>query len=104
MQISIEKSRVMIMGSNEELDVSIDGEKQETVTQFKYLGAATTEDARSVQEINVRIAISTSSLAKLKPIHVWRDKNISMKTRMGLLRALFTSAFLYGCDTWTLNA
>jgi len=102
MQISAEKSKVMRMGSNEELDVSIGSEKLETVTQFKYLGATITEDARSVQEIKTRIAIATSSLAKLKPI--WRDKNISMKSRMCLLRALVTSVFLYGCETWTLTA
>ena len=27
-----------------------------------------------------------------------------MKTRMSLLRALVASVFLYGCETWTLNA
>ena len=102
MQISAEKSKVMRMGSDKELDVSMDGEKLGNVTQFKYLGATITEDAKSVQEIKIRIAIATSSLAKLKPI--WRDKNISMKTRMSLLRALVTSVFLYGCETWTLNA
>ena len=73
----------------------------ETVTQFKYLGSSITDDARSVQEIKIRIAVATASLAKLKVI--WRDKSISMKTRMGLLRALITSIFLYGCETWTLN-
>ena len=102
MQISAEKSKVMEMGSKEELDVTIDDEKLETVDQFKYLGATITDDARSVQEIKIRIAIATSSLAKLKPI--WRSKNISMKTRMNLLRALVNSVFLYGCETWTLNA
>ena len=102
MQISAEKSKVMRMGSSDELDVLIDGKNLETVTQFKYLGAIITEDARSVQEIKIRIAVATSSLSKLKTI--WRDKNISMKTRMSLLRALVTSVFLYGCETWTLNA
>ena len=102
MQISVEKSKVMTMGSSDEMDASINGEKLETVTQFKYLGSTITDDARSVQEIKIRIAVATASLAKLKVI--WRDKNISMKTRMGLLRALITSVFLYGCETWTLNA
>ena len=58
MQISAEKSKVMRMGSSDELDVSIDGENLETVTQFKYLGATITEDARSVQEIKIRIAVT----------------------------------------------
>ena len=57
---------------------------------------------KSVQEIKIRIAVATASLAKLKII--WREKNISMKTRIGLLRALVTSVFLYGCKTYTLNA
>ena len=99
MQISAKKSKVMRMGSSDELDVSTDGQNLETVTQFKYLRATITEDARSVQEIKIRIAVATSSLSKLKTI--WRHKNISMKTRMSLLRAL---VFLYGCETWTLNA
>ena len=71
-------------------------------TQFKYLRATITEDARSVHEIKIRIAVTTWSLSKLKTI--WRDKNISMRTRMSLLRALVTSVFLYGCETWMLNA
>ena len=66
MQISAEKSKVMRMGSSDELDVLIDGENLETVTQFKYLGATITEDARSVQETKIRIAVATSSLSKLK--------------------------------------
>ena len=44
----------------------IDGENLETATQFKYLGAIITEDARSVQKIKIRIAVATSSLSKLK--------------------------------------
>ena len=81
---------------------STNGEKLETVTQFKYHGSTITDDAGSVQEIKIRTAVATASFSKLKVI--WRDKNISMKTRMGLLRALITSVFLYGCETWTLNA
>ena len=39
MQISAEKSKVMRMGSSDEMAASINGEKLETVTQFKYLGS-----------------------------------------------------------------
>ena len=72
MQISAEKSKVMRMGSSDEMDASINGEKLETVTQFKYLGSTITDDARSVKEIKIRIAVATASLAKLKVI--WRDR------------------------------
>ena len=54
------------------------------------------------KKLTIRIAVATSSFSKLKTI--WRDKNISIKTRMSLIQALVTSFFLYGCKTWTLNA
>ena len=52
------------------MDVVSDGEELETVTQFKYLAATITEDARSVQEIKIRIAVATSLKLKL----IWKDK------------------------------
>ena len=39
MHISAEKSNVMKIGSRDELDVSIDGENLESVTQSKNVGA-----------------------------------------------------------------
>ena len=36
----------------------LNGEKLETVTQFKNLGASITDDAKSMQEINIRIAVA----------------------------------------------
>ena len=44
------------MGPNDELQVSIDGYKLETVTQFKYVRATITED----QEMKIRIDVATS--------------------------------------------
>ena len=82
------------------MDASINAEKLETVTQFNYLGSTITDDARSVQEIKIRSAVATASLAKLKVI--WRDKNISMKTRMGLIRALIT-LFFFSIWIWNMH-
>ncbi|KAK3880393.1 hypothetical protein Pcinc_015076 [Petrolisthes cinctipes] len=43
-----------------------------------------------------------TTLSKLKPI--WKDKNISVKCKVRLLRALVLSIFLYACETWTFTA
>ena len=48
-----------------------------------------------------RIALTSAALAKLKPI--WRDKNISLRTKIHLMRSLALSVFLYACETWTLT-
>ena len=89
MEISAAKSKILKMGSDGNVEVHVGGEELETVTQFKYLGATITDDAKSVQEIKIRIAVAASSLADLKPI--WREKNISIASRMSLLRVLVVS-------------
>ena len=49
-----------------------------------------------------RIAQATSALTKLKT--VWKDRKITSKHRIQILRSIVTSTFLYACETWTLTA
>ncbi|KAK3849654.1 hypothetical protein Pcinc_043593 [Petrolisthes cinctipes] len=68
------------------------------VQQFKYL-VAIISDQGSKPEVLARAAQTLTALSKLKPI--WKDKNISVKCKVRLLRALVLSIFLYACETWT---
>ncbi|KAI8515809.1 hypothetical protein Bbelb_066220 [Branchiostoma belcheri] len=77
-------------------------EHLEQVSEFTYLGSVQTEDCSSDKEVKVRIAKSTLALSKLK--HIWCSHSISMPTKIRLLRCLVLSIFLYGAETWTLNA
>ena len=72
-----------------------------TVTSFKYLGAVVSDDG-SKPEVLSRIAQATAALAKLKPI--WRDNNISLGSKVKLMRSLVISIFMYACESWTLTA
>ena len=72
-----------------------------TVTSFKYLGAVVPDDG-SKPEVLSRIAQATAALSKLKPI--WRDNNISLGSKVKLMRFLVISIFLYACESWTLTA
>ena len=72
-----------------------------TVTSFKYLGAVVSDDG-SKQEVLSRIAQATAALIQLKPI--WRDNNISLGSKVKLMRSLVISIFLYACESWTLPA
>ena len=49
-----------------------------------------------------RIAQTTATLSRLKII--WRDKNISLASKVKLMRTLTLSTFLYVCESWTLSA
>lgn len=80
--------------------LSINGQGLETVDHFKYLGSIIDEDG-SKKEILARAAQTAAALAKLRPI--WKDRNISLKTKLKLLHALVLSVFLYASETWTLT-
>ena len=86
MEISLEKTNTLVSGTREDVEVSVRGAKLGQVREFTYLGSVQTEDCSSVKEIKVRIAKATSSLSRLKQI--WRDKTISMSTKLRLRRSL----------------
>ena len=102
MQISVEKTKLMTNNTNGiSSNIRVNGEKQETVQSFKYLGAIVT-DKESMPEIRSRIAQTIAARTKLKII--WDDKNIDPSSKIRLLCSLVMSIFLYSCETWTLTA
>ena len=101
MEISAEKTKLMTNSANGiQREIKVKGQKLGTVTSFKYLGAFVLEDGS--KQVLSRIAQATAALTKLKPI--WRDNNISLGSKVKLMRSLVISIFLYACVSWTLNA
>ena len=82
-------------------EIKVKGQKLDTVTNFKYLGAAVSDDD-SKPEILSRTAQTTAALKKLRPI--WRDNYVSLGSKVKLMRSLVISIFLYACESWTLTA
>ena len=102
MEISAEKTKLMTNSANGiQREIKVKGQKLGTVTSFKYLGAVVSDDG-SKPEVLSRIAQATAVLTKLKPI--LRDSNISLGSKVKLMRSLVISIFLYACESWTLTA
>ena len=80
-------------------EIKIKGQRLEEVENFKYLGAIISNE-ESKPEILSRIVQTTAALSRLKII--WRDKNISLASKVKLMGMLIT--FLYACESWTLTA
>ena len=49
-----------------------------------------------------RIAQTTAALTRLKPL--WNDRNITVSSKIRLMRSLVMSIFLYASETWTFSA
>ena len=75
-------------------EIKVKEEKLGTVTSFKYLGAVVSDDG-SKPEILSRILLATAALTKMKPI--WINNNISLGSKMKLMRSLGFSIFPYFC-------
>ena len=61
-----------------------------------------TLEQSSKPEILSRIAKTTAALSRLKMI--WRDKNISLASKVKLMWTLILSTFLYACESCTVTA
>ena len=82
-------------------EIKVKEQKLGTETSFKYLGSVVSDDG-SEPVVLSRIAQATAALTKLK--HIWRDNNISLGSKVKLMRSLVISIFLYACESWTLTA
>ena len=97
MEIGPDKIKVMTNNPNGfQRKIKIKGQRLEEVENFKYLGAIiSNEDSKP--EILSRIAQTTAALSRLKII--WRDKNISLASKVKLIQTLILSAFLLSCES-----
>ena len=79
----------------------MNGQRLETVSKFKYLGSVITDEG-SKPEIISRIAQTAAAMTRLKPI--WKEKNITIRSKIRLMRSRVMSIFLNACETWTITA
>ena len=102
MEFSAEKTNLMTNSANSiPREIKLKWQKLGTVTSLKYIGTVVSEYGSKLEVLS-RIAQATAALTKLKPI--WRDNNMSLGSKVKLVRSLVISIFLYACESWALTA
>ena len=100
MEISGEKTKLIRNSANGiQKEMKVKGQKRGTVTMLQVPWRSC---FGSKPEILSGIALAPASPTKMKPI--WRDNNISLGSKVKLMRSLIISTFLYACESWTLTA
>ena len=85
MEISAEKTKLMTNNTSDiNTEITVNGQKLETVTSFQYLGSVITDEG-SKPEILTRIAQTTAALTRLKP--VWNDRSISLSSKIQMVHS-----------------
>ena len=77
-----------------------DGETMETVTDFIFFGSKSTEDGDCSHEVKRYLLLGRKAMTKLDSILKSRD--ITLPTKVCLVKAMPFPVVMYGCESWTI--
>ena len=79
----------------------IDGETTETVTDFIFLGSKITADGDCSHEIKRHLLLGRKAMSNLDSI--LKSKDVTLPTKVHLVKALVFPVVMYGCESWTIK-
>ena len=96
LKLNFQKTKVMVSGPITSWE--IDGE---TVADFIFLGSKIIADGDCSHEIKRRLLLGRKVMTKLDSILKSRD--ITLPTKVRLVKAMVFPVIMYGCDNWTIK-
>ena len=79
----------------------IDGETIEAVTDFILGGSKVTADCDCIHQIKRRLLLGRKVMTNLDSI--FKSRDITLPTRVHLVKAMVFPVFMYGCKSWTIK-
>ena len=99
LQLNIQKTKIMASGPI--TSRQIDGETVETVADFIVLGSKITADGECSHEIKRCLLLGRKVMTNLDSI--LRSRDITLPTKVHLVRAMVFPVVMYGCESWTIK-
>ena len=99
LKLNIKKTK--IMASSPITSWQIDEETMETVRDFIFLGSQITPDGHCSHEIKRHLFLGRKAMTKLDSILKSRD--ITLLTKVHLVKAMVFPVVMYSCESWTIN-
>jgi hypothetical protein len=100
LNINVNTTKEMRKNTQIEEEPSITNKEIEQVESFTYLGSIVTQDGGTDQDINQRIIKANAAYMQL--YQVWKNRNLSKKTKLRIFNNNVKSFFLYACETWSV--
>ena len=97
LKLNIQKTKVMASGPITLWQ--IDGETVEIVTDFIFLGSKITADGDRSHKMKRRLFLGRKSMTNLHSLL----KNITLPTKVCVVKALVFPVVMYGCESWTIK-
>ena len=99
LKLIFQKSKIMASGPITSWQIY--EETVETVADFVFLGSKITTDGDCSHEIKRRLLLGRKALSNLDSILKSRD--ITLSTKVHLVKALVFPVVMYGCESWTIK-
>ena len=77
----------------------IDGETMETVTDFISLGSKITADVDCIHEIKICLLLGRKAITN--PDSILKSRDVTLLTKVHLVKATGFPIVTYGCECWT---
>ena len=108
LKLNIQKTKIMAFGPITSWE--IDGETVEIVADFIFLGSKIIADGDCSHEIKRHLLFGRKVMTNLDSILKSRDKkkinksrDITLLTKVHLVKAMVFPVVMYGCESWTVK-
>ena len=99
LKLNIQKTKIMASGLITSWE--IDGETVETMSDFIFLGSQITADGDCSHEIKRCLLLGRKVTTNLDS--VFKSRDLTLPTRVHLVKAMVFPVVMYGCESWTLK-
>ena len=99
LKLNIQKNKIMASGPITSWE--IDGETVETRSDFIFGGSKITVDGDCSHEIKRRLLLGRKVMSNLD--HIFKSRNITLPTKVRLVKAMVFPMVMYGCESWTVK-
>ena len=99
LKVKIQKTKIIASGPI--TSWQIDGETMETVTVFIFFSSKITVDGDCSHEIKRCLLLGRKAMTNLDSI--LKSRNITLLTKVHVVKAMVFSVAMYGCESWTIK-
>ena len=99
LKLNIQKTK--IMATSPITSWETDGETVETVADCIFLGSKITADGDCSHEIKRCLLLGRKAMTNLDSI--LKNRNITLQTKVHLVKAMVFPLVMYGCESWTIK-
>ena len=100
LKLNIQKMKLMASGPI--TSWQIDGETVETVLDSILGGSKITADGDCSHEIKTRLLLGRKVMTNLDSI--FKSRDITLPTKVHLVKVMVFPRVMYGCDSWTIKS